>query len=358
MRFEAPWVFLILLVIPAVIYFHRHRRGRPSLRFSTTQQAAKVVRSLRQRLLGLPLVLRVLSLVLLTVAIARPQEGREIVRDVSKGVAIEMVVDRSGSMGTEMSFGDEKLNRLEVVKRVFEEFISGKGKGNRNSKNLSGRPNDLIGMIAFARYADTICPLTLAHGALSRFLENVKLVQRRNEDGTAIGDALALAAARLKTAEQTLAEQTRDKRKTYKIKSKIIILLTDGQNNCGKRTPQEAAALAAGWGIKIYTIGVGGGEAFGTVQTPFGEYKVPVADDVDQTTLKALAEATGGVFRMAQDADSLRAIYKEIDRLEKSEVESVRYQNYREIFVPFALVALLLIGLEMALSATVFRRIP
>lgn len=341
-----------MLAVPAVVYLHRYRRRRPGLRFSTTQQASRVGRSLRQRLLGLPLVLRVLALVLLAVTIARPQQGQQIVRDVSKGVAIEMVVDRSGSMGAEMDFGGQKQTRLEVVKRVFEEFVTGKG------KSLPGRPNDLIGMIAFARYADTICPLTLAHGALSRFLDDVKLVQRRNEDGTAVGDALALAAARLKTAEETLAAQSPDKGKAYTIKSKVIILLTDGQSNCGQRTPQEAAALAAEWGIKIYTIGVGGGESFGTVQTPFGSYKVPVAEGVDRDTLKALADATGGVFRMAQDADSLRAIYKEIDRLEKSEVETVRYQNYNESFTPFALAALALVVLEMGLSATVFRRVP
>jgi Ca-activated chloride channel family protein len=360
MRFESPWALLLLLVIPVAIYLQLRREARPALRFSTTEQAALLKASLRRRFLHLPMVLRAVALVLLCIALARPQQGQEMVRDINKGVAIEMVVDRSGSMGAEMNFGGEKLNRLEVCKKVFEEFITGKRqeKGLNFSQKLAGRPSDLIGMITFARYPDTICPLTLAHEALAGFIDSVKLVQRRNEDGTAIGDALALAAARLKTAEETIARQSPDKAKDYKIKSKIIILLTDGRSNCGKRSPEEAADMAAQWGIKIYTIGIGGGEAYSTVQTPFGEYKMPVQQDMDEATLKMLANKTGGIFRVAQDGDSLRSIYKEIDRLEKSEVESLRYHNYHEKFLPFALAALLLVVVEIGLSSTVFRRIP
>jgi len=352
MRLEAPWALLVLLAIPVVVWLHVRRRRRGSLRFSSTRHAARAGRSLRQRLLWAPLALRVAVLVLLAVALARPQEGKEQVRDVSRGIAIEMVVDRSGSMNAEMDYEGERRNRLEVAKRVFEEFVVG-GKG-----GLKGRGNDLVGMIAFARYPDTVCPLTLAHGALSRFLESVKLVQRRSEDGTAIGDALALAAARLQTAEETLARQTRGKDADYEIKSKVIILLTDGQNNCGKRTPAQAAALARDWGIKIYTIGVGGGDAVTTVRTPLGDYKVPVGPGVDEGTLKALADATGGTARLADDAESLRAVYREIDELERSEIESIRFLDYRELFPAFALAGLLLLVAEVALAATVFRRIP
>lgn len=353
MRFEAPWIFLLLLVVPPVIYLSLGRGGRAALRFSSTQNAARIGRSLRQRLLWLPPGLRVLALVLLITALARPQRGMEHIRQVSKGVAIEMVVDRSGSMGAEMDFEGQRLTRLEVVKRVFEEFITG------NGKDLPGRPNDLVGMIAFARYPDTVCPLTLAHGALSRFLEKVNLISRRSEDGTAIGDAVALAAARLKTAEQALAQQTNAKKQQdYQIKSKVIILLTDGQNNCGRRLPQEAAALAKQWDIKIYAIGIGGGDAVQTVRTPFGSFKVATGSGVDQATLKAMAETTGGLARMANDAQTLRRIYREIDQLEKSEIESIRYLDYRELFVPLALAALGLLMLEVGLACTVFRRIP
>jgi Ca-activated chloride channel family protein len=283
---------------------------------------------------------------------ARPQEGREQVRDVSRGVAIEMVVDRSGSMGAEMEFGGERLSRLEVVKRIFAEFVTGQG------GDLPGRPNDMIGMISFARYADTICPLTLAHGALSEFINHLQLVKQRDEDGTAIGDGIALAAARLKTAEDTIRNQMEQQDKDFEIKSKIIILLTDGQNNAGKRSPTEAAALAKKWGIKIYTIGVGGEEGVMRQQSLLGSFLVRLGEGVDRKTLQNLAETTGGIFRMAEDADSLRAVYREIDQLERSEVESIRYLDYRERFQPFLMVALGLLMAEIILNNTVFRKIP
>jgi Ca-activated chloride channel family protein len=342
-----------LLFIPVILYF-RKKRGKPlvGVKFSSTHRVAQLPTSLRQRLMFLPLAMRILALVFLVFALARPQIGREKIRDVSKGIAIQMVVDRSGSMATEMYYEGQQLNRLEVVKRVFEEFVNG------GSKGLEGRPNDLVGMIAFARYADTICPLTLSHGALSRFLENIKLVQHRSEDGTSIGDALALATARLKTAEQEILRQAGRGLTDYQIKSKVIVLLTDGQNNFGKRTPIEAAALAKKWGIKVYAIGVGGGEGFITIQTPFGARKIPVRSGVDKATLKAIAEETGGIFRQAVDTKTLREVYKEIDNLEKSEIESIGYLDYKEAFVPFALIALLFLILEILLSNTVFRKIP
>jgi Ca-activated chloride channel family protein len=353
MRFDAPWALLILLAIPLLIALRRRARGRGSMRFSSTAPAAAAGASLRRRLLWVPFGLRAAVLALLAVALARPQEGQEQARDVSRGIAIEMVLDRSGSMGAEMEYAGERLNRLETAKRVFEEFVLG------NKKGLVGRPNDLVGMVAFAGFADTVCPLTLSHGALSRFLESVRLADpRAGEDGTAIGDALALAAARLKTAEETLARQAGAEEKPYTIRSKIIILLTDGQNNRGRRAPLEAAALAKEWGIKVYAIGVGGGESVTTLRTPFGDYKVPAGPGVDEAALKAIAEATGGLSRRADDATSLRAVYQEIDRLERSEMESVRYLDYRERFAPFAGAGLALLAIETALACGLFRRIP
>jgi Ca-activated chloride channel family protein len=352
MRLESPWVFLILLIVPLVVFFYYRKRGWGSLRFSSTANAKLLKKSLKQRLMKLPLVLRILTILFLAIAIARPQEGKEQVRELSKGVAIEMIVDRSGSMGAEMEFEGVRVNRLEAVKRVFDEFVSGKG------GDLPGRPNDLIGMISFARFADTICPLTLAHGALSQFLENVKLVTRRSEDGTAIGDAIALAAARLRTAEETLARQMVEKKDKYEIKSKVIILLTDGQNNAGKRDPIEAAELAKKWGIKIYTIGVGGAEGLVRQHGILGSFLMRMGQGVDKKTLKSIAQTTGGMFRMAEDAESLRAIYKEIDEMERSEVESLRYMDYRELFQPFLFLAMLFLAAEVILSCTVFRKIP
>lgn len=351
MRFESPWALLIVLLIPAVIYLH-YRGRSAAVTFSSAVHAASSGASLRQRFLVAPLVLRGLVLALLAVALARPQQGRERVRDVSKGVAIEMVVDRSGSMGTEMEFGRQRLNRLEAVKRVFGEFVNG------NGRNLRGRPDDLVGMVAFARYPETLCPLTLSHGALPQFLQRIDIAKRKEEDGTAIGDALALAAARLQTAEEELARQAKGGTKEYQIKSKIMILLTDGQHNFGQRSPMESAALAADWGIKIYTIGVGGDVTESFVQTPLGQIPMAMAAPLDEDTLKALAGKTGGIYRRADDADSLRDVYKEIDQLEKSEIEAVRYLDYREWFTPFALAALLCLASEIVLSSTVLRRTP
>jgi Ca-activated chloride channel family protein len=352
MHFESPYAFLLLLLLPVLVVL-RHRKGG-SIRFPSIRTAGQTGRSLRQRLAFLPALVRMAALVLLIVALARPQIGLERVKDISRGIAIEMVADRSGSMGAEMEYQGERMTRLDAVKRVFKDFVVGDG------RDLDGRPNDLIGMVAFARYADTVCPLTLAHGALAPFLDSVKLVQQQSEDGTSIGDALALAAARLKTAEETLARQTGEVRPDYEIKSKIIILLTDGANNAGKRSPVQAAEMAKEWGIKIYAVGVGGGDAVTTMQTPFGNFVVPSAmgPQVDEATLKAVADATGGIYRRADTAKALQRVYEEIDRLETSEIESIRFMDYEEKFVPYALAALALIVLEVFLRATVFRKIP
>lgn len=352
MRFYSPWVFLLLLLIPLyIIYSARFQKGA-SVRFSSLINAARAGRSMRQKLAALPIIIRIAAIALIIVALARPQMGREKIKDVSKGIAIEMVIDRSGSMKAEMEYRNRRMNRLEVVKRVFKEFLMG------NGKDLKGRPNDLVGIISFARYADTAAPLTLGHGALLRFLENTRIVKRRSEDGTAIGDAIALAAARLNTAGENISGSGNNPEESeYKIESKIIILLTDGQNNYGKRSPFEAAELARKWGIKIYSIGVGG-EGVNTVKTLLGSFKVPARSRVDMDTLEKISEQTNGVSRRAEDDESLRKIYAEIDQLEKSEIESVKYVDYREMFVPFTLAALILIILERALASTVFRRIP
>ena len=352
MHLDAPWVLGLVLLVPLLFWLRRSRRSAGAIRFSTVSHATQAGHSLRQRMIVVPWILRLLAILCLIIAMARPQKGLERLREINKGIAIEMVVDRSGSMGAEMEYHGENLSRLDVVKKVFADFVIGGRRG------LKGRPNDLIGMIHFARYADTICPLTLAHGALPRFLETVKLVQRREEDGTAIGDAIALAAARLKTAEETLDRQAPVQKKDYEIKSKIIILLTDGENNAGKRHPLEAAKLAAEWGIKIYTIGVGGGESVTAVQTLFGTYKVPMGARIDETALTSIAEATGGVYRQAKDAQALETIYKEIDEMERSEIESVRYVDYKEYFAPFAFAGLFCLLVEVGLTGTVFRRLP
>jgi Ca-activated chloride channel family protein len=304
---------------------------------------------LRQQLLAVPSIFRIVALLLLIVALARPQFGVEHVVDVNQGIAIEIVVDRSTSMGEQMSYQGETLTRLDVVKRLFRDFVLGDG------RELEGRPSDMIGMVSFARYADTICPLTLSHDTLTEFLDTVELARQRNEDGTAIGDGVALAAARLHTAEETLARQSGGERR-YNIQSKVIILLTDGRNNAGERSVEEAAALAAEWGIKIYAIGVGG-RGLSTFDTIFGNFNL-AGPAVDRQSLTLLATKTGGVFRMAEDAESLRSVYAEIDQLERSEFEVVRYVDYSERFMPYALGALILVGLEVVLGGTLLRTAP
>jgi len=351
MRFESPWAFMLLIILPLLVWMRYFRPGSTAIRFSTIAIAEKAGRSVRQRFMWMTDLLRLAALLLFITALARPQSGLEQVREINRGIAIEMVLDRSGSMGAELEYRGGLMTRLDAVKKVFEEFVMG------SSEGLEGRPNDLIGMITFARYPDTICPLTLAHGALPEFLKGVRLVQEESEDGTAIGDALALAAARLETAEESLKSR-KGLADTYRIKSKVIVLLSDGENNYGRRTPLEAAELAAKWGIRIYTIAIVGGETVTSIQTPFGVYKVPSMQTVDTSALKAIAEKTGGFYREAEDVASLRETYKEIDSMEKSEIESVRFVDYRELFHLFALAGLMMLILETVLKTTLFRKMP
>lgn len=354
-RFETPWALLSLLL--PLLYFGWQRwrkRKRAAVGFSSLSNAHRVARSWRLRFAWLPSALRLLAWLLLGLALARPQAGREQIHDASQGIAIQMVLDRSSSMTQEMEYDNQRMNRLQAVKKVFASFVFGD-----KDKKLPGRPNDLIGVITFARYPDTICPLTLGHAALRPFLESIQIVNLRSEDGTNIGDALALAAARLQTAEETLARQNRKDADAYKIKSKVIILLTDGENNCGKRSIAEAAELAAKWNIKVYAIGVSGGTGANVINTLLGQFRVAAnSAPFDTRPLQELADKTGGLFRLATDSESLVAIYREIDQLERSEVESIRFVDYKELFLPFAAAALVLLVLQQLLTATVFRRIP
>ena len=291
----------------------------------------------------------------------RPRKGTDLLEISTEGVAIETVVDRSSSMQAEMDYDGQKLNRLEVVKRVLADFISG------DDKELGGRTGDLIGLITFAGYADTVCPLVASHNVLTEFLKKTEIVTQRSEDGTAIGDAIALAAARLRKAEEEIvrrnvqlgySESDSDGGDHFEIKSKAVILLTDGRNNKGDYKPLDAAELAKEWGIKIYTIGIGSAQSFQTIQTPLGTFRTPTRDDLDEGLLKSIAERTGGFYSRADDVDALRDIVKRINELEKTEVTSVQYTQYAEHFGRWTLPALLLLGLEMLASCTVFRKIP
>jgi len=266
-------------------------------------------------------------------------------------------------MQAEMDYYGENLSRLEVVKKVLSDFIEG------NKKDFKGRGGDLIGLISFAKYADTLCPLVHSHNVLIEFLKKTEIVKMRAEDGTAIGDAIALGAARLQKAEEEIQQRKQQlissgekisdaKESGFKIKSKVMILLTDGINNAGQYDPLEAAELAKKWGIKIYTIGIGSGQAYTTIQTPLGNYKMPTGQQLDEGLLKAIAEKTGGFYGRADDAKALHNIIEKIDELEKTEVKSVQYTQFAEHFGPWTLAALLILATEIIASCTIFRKIP
>lgn len=341
MTFASPWAFWALLILPLLVIARlRRQRRQAGLAFADLSEAVRAGASLRQRLTPLPFILRLLALVLLITGLARPQQGIEKIEQISHGIAIEIVVDRSSSMAESFTYQGRAMTRLEAVKLAFHDFVLG------NGKELGGRPTDLVGMVAFARFAETVCPLTLAHGAVAGFVNQLKLVSRaeRHEDGTAIGDGLALAAARLQAAGQ-------EGQDAYEIKSKIIILFTDGIHNSGQHSPMQAAALAREWGIKIYAIGIGEAKKpsfFSLAQGP----------EVDVRTLTALAEETGGRFWLASDGKTLQDIYATIDRLEKSEIESIRYMDYKEHFSIFVLAGLALLALAAGLKWSILAVLP
>jgi len=363
MQFYSPWVLLLLLLLPVVAYLSLRRGRNAAVKFPSLVDMRSCPISLRQRLRPVLVAARLLCLGLLIVGLARPRKGTVLSQIATEGVAIEAVVDRSGSMQTEMDFG-EKLNRLEVVKKVLAGFIEG------DEKELTGRSSDLVGLITFARYADTVCPLVLSHNVLLEFLKKTELVQVRSEDGTAIGDAIALAAARLKKAEEEITQRNSQLANSglgnsdggedagFKIKSKVILLLTDGRNNAGEYDPAAAAELAKEWGIKIYTIGIGSAQAYTTVQTVMGTYRMPTRENLDEGLLKMIAEKTGGFYSRAGDSEALRSIVKKIDELEKTHVKSIEYTQYAERFGPWTLSALVLLAFEMLAGSTIFRKIP
>jgi Ca-activated chloride channel family protein len=360
MQLYSWWALLLLLGLPPLAYLMLRAKRGAAVRFSSLGNITGHSASWRLRLRPGLVATRLLAVALLVVALARPRKGTVLQEVSTKGVAMEVVVDRSGSMRTEMDYKGRQLDRLSVVKEVLSDFIKGDG------KSFKGRNGDLIGLVAFARYADTACPMVSTYGVLLQFLKATQIVTIESENATAIGDAIALAAARLKDAEQELHQRTvklglggatNQKGASFKIKSKAIVLLTDGRNNAGRYSPLEAAQLAEKWGIKIYTIGIGSGQSFMTMQTPMGTYKVPT-EDLDEGLLTAIAERTGGFYGRADDAAALQKIIKRIDSLEKTEVKSVQYTQYAEKFGPWTLAALAFLGFEILAGSTVFRKIP
>jgi len=349
-RLADPWLLLLLLV-PAALALWRRRRPRPAALISAAEIPAAAGRTWRTRLRALPGALRLVAITLFVLALARPQAGFGVVRTTADGVAIMMVLDRSSSMNGAIGSGGRQTTRFIAAQNAFNNFVLG------DDRTLVGRPHDLLGMIAFARYPETIAPLSRAGDAVAALASTVTTAEQRAEDGTAIGDAIALAAARLRNAEKNLAEQNErageDADPDFTIKSKVIILLTDGENNAGEADPLRAAQLAAEWGIKIYAVGITG-DRFITL--PNGQRRRLPGSGADDGVLRRIAESTGGFYRPVEDAGALRAVYEEIDTLEKTEIRTREYTNYAERFVPLALAALAALALEAALRLGPLRR--
>jgi len=328
-HFHNPWWLLGLLILPYLgwDYVRRTQRRAASIRFPSLAVVKRLPKGWAYRARHVLFGLRVVALALLLIAMARPQLG-EALEDVStQGVDIMLVLDVSSSMKT-MDF--KPKNRLYVAKKVIEDFIL-------------GRKHDRVGLVVFSGRSYTQCPLTIDYNVLVQLLRQVEI--GRVEDGTAIGTGLLNGTNRLR---QSVA------------KSKVLILLTDGENNAGEVDPVTAAKAAAALGIKIYTIGVGKeGEQPMEVDDPFfGKRIVAVPTKIDEPMLKQIAALSGGKYYRAQDSKALNDIYQTIDKLEKTEIKTTSYMRYHEIFPPLALLALGLIVIEMLLTHTRFRKLP
>ena len=295
------------------------------LQFSSLQPFAKIPGTIRERLRHSPVALRLLGLICLIVALARPQSVSSRQNMSTEGIDIVLLLDVSGSMVAE----DFTPNRIGAAKQVAEDFID-------------GRQNDRIGLVIFSGVSFTQCPLTTDYGVLKNLLHQVK--NGMVVDGTAIGMAIANGVNRLKDS---------------KAKSKVMILLTDGVNNRGEIDPITAAKIAATYGVRIYTVGVGAqGEAPYPVQTPFGIRRQLIPVDLDEKGLSTIAEMTGGKYFRATDNDKLKAIYKEIDKLERTKIEVTAYKRYTELFNTWLMLGFACVLLEIGVASTVLRKIP
>ncbi|TWU40318.1 von Willebrand factor type A domain protein [Novipirellula aureliae] len=343
MSFAYAWLLLLTPIPIALTLLWRHQRG--SLSVPSLKQWDDSNRG-RARYLWIPPTLRVVGFTLLLIALARPQAGSTHSMQVSEGIAIELLVDVSSSMSMEMRFAEgASRSRIDVAKELVERFIAGDG------NELHGREGDLLGLITFARYADTRSPLTFGHDALLELVRDLEIQDRPNEDGTGYGDALAIAAARLKQLDDPEIRQMQSLE--GEIASRVIILLTDGENNSGQHMPVEAAGLAKEWGCRVYCISLGerprdfSGQSVESSQLSEAE-----------RVLEHISQETGGVFRTAFDYDSLLAVYAEIDQLERSRIATREYSQIAEWFW-FPLAAALLILLPaLLIEATWLRTVP
>ncbi|HEY8903040.1 MAG TPA: VWA domain-containing protein [Chthoniobacterales bacterium] len=329
--FTLPWALLLLVLIPLLAWLKGRIGGTPGIVFSSTATLRSIGVRRRSRAGDLLTALTLAAFAAFVIALARPQFGKTITRTQASGVDIMLCMDVSGSMLSEdFTIGSERASRIDAIKQVAEQFID-------------QRQNDRIGIIAFAGRPYLVSPLTLDHDWLVRNLDRVQLGQV--EDGTAIGSALAMAAKRLEDKPG---------------KTKVIVLLTDGSNNAGKVQPLTAAEAAHALGIRIYTIGTGTrGMAPYPFKDPFGRtvyQNVPV--DIDEDALKKIASIGNGEFFRATDTQSLRDIFGEIDKLEKTKVQIEKIAQYHDLFPWFLMGGVALLTLEILASQTIWRRLP
>jgi Ca-activated chloride channel family protein len=322
---------LIIILVPLILANYIFRKDSGILRFSSLNYFKRIEQGSSIKYRHILIALRVLVIILLVFALARPQSGKAHSKVTTEGIDIVLALDVSGSMLAEdFQLKNKRRNRLYVSKEVVKDFIE-------------WRENDRIGMVVFAGQAYTQCPLTLDYDVLLQFLEKVEIGMV--EDGTAIGSAIGVCVNRLKTS---------------KAKSKVVILLTDGRNNAGGIDPLTAAELAKTFGMKIYTVGAGTkGLAPYPVKNLFGlkTYR-SIQIDIDEEGLTEIAKITGGKYFRATDTASLKEVYRQIDSLEKTEMEEAKYTEYSELFTYLLIPALGILLFEVVLANTRFRRIP
>lgn len=323
--FGQPWFFLLLLLVPVMIWWYAFRNNSRSGSIRIPDISAAGLSSWKTSLRHFPFVFRLLALVLIIVAMAQPQTMFEEQEAEGEGVDIVLCIDVSGSMTAQ----DLLPNRLEAAKSVAIDFVK-------------KRITDRIAVVIFSGESFTQCPLTTDHRVLISAIENIR--NGLLEDGTAIGSGLGTSVDRLRQSQS---------------KSKVVILLTDGENNGGLIDPETAKEIAKAFQVKVYTIGVGtDGYAPQPVNTPLGVVMQQGKVSIDEKLLKEIAAETGGKYFRAKDNEGLTGIYAEINNLEKSKVEITSRTRYTEKYFPFVLAALVLIFLEMLLKFTVFKKFP
>lgn len=332
MTFAHPWLLLLLLLLPLAAWLKGRRGVPPAFVYSSVKLVAGLGGARRSRAGAFLAALRWLALVLFIVAIAQPRLSKSTTEVKASGVDIVVALDMSGSMISEdFVVNGQRVNRFNMARAVLSNFID-------------KRPNDRIGLVLFASEAYIATPLTLDHDFLHENLDRLKIGDI-SQNATAIGDGLATAVNQLKD---------------LKAKSKIVILMTDGQNNSGKLDPLLAAEAAAALKVKVYTVGIG---EQGTAPMPVfmggqkvGYQNVPV--DVDEDTLQKIADKTGGKYYRADNAKKFQEIYADIDKLEKTEATINKYTQFKELFAWFVAAGAAALLLELLLGQTVFRRLP